>query len=263
VLAILPGLSPEQAQLAAQLATVAVEAAIWPLEIPEPVPAPMYEVLLSASVRFGQAILQGTSLPVVGESLGSYSYRLAQPATLTGAFGLTSSELDALAPWTRSGAYDVPVGVGYQPWPVDWWQRDYDNLEGEPSLGEPGPPGPPGPMGPPGQTLLDTPFMFSAATSEPPSGSQVRFNSDEPQTTTLLWVRNVTTDGFDVHELLVGLGPGVRIYVQQFGDHTAFAEFGLTGAPVDKDSYVELPVSWLAGGAPLSATKVEVLVIAP
>jgi hypothetical protein len=134
VQAILPGLSPEQAQLAAQLATVAVEAAIWPSTIPSPIPAPMYEVLLSASVRFGQALLQGTTAPVVSESLGSYSYRLATPATLTGAFGLTSSELAALGPWIPRGTcYDVSVSGGVVAWPVDWWQRDYDNIEAPPS----------------------------------------------------------------------------------------------------------------------------------
>jgi hypothetical protein len=129
VQAILPSLTLEQATLAAQLATVAVEAALWPAAIPQPPPAPVYGVLLSVSVRFGQAILQGATLPIVSESLGSYSYRLATPASLPSAFGLTDAELEALQPWSSHGVYDVSIAGGAEPWPVDWWQRDVDNTE--------------------------------------------------------------------------------------------------------------------------------------
>jgi hypothetical protein len=135
VQAVLPALTTEQATLAAQLATVAVEAALYPNTIPSPTPQPVYAVLLQASVRFGSAILQGSVLPVVSESLGSYSYRLATPATLASGFGLTAAELEALEPWTagRSGAYDLSVAGTAPQWPVDWWQRNYDHLEGAPS----------------------------------------------------------------------------------------------------------------------------------
>jgi hypothetical protein len=97
-------------------------------------------VLLSSSVRFGQAILQGSTLPVLSESIGSYSYRLAAPATLGGAFGLTELELEQLTPWTgRGGVYDLDVSGGAVAWPVDWWQRNYDNLEGAPNGDDPAP----------------------------------------------------------------------------------------------------------------------------
>ena len=115
--------------LAAQLATAAVQAAIWPHEIPSPTPEPIYAVLLSASVRFGTALMQGNALPVVSESLGSYSYRLATPSTMAGAFGLTSSEVDALGPWGPSSAYDFSVAGRGASWPVDWWQRNLDNAD--------------------------------------------------------------------------------------------------------------------------------------
>jgi hypothetical protein len=132
VQAIMPGLTPEQATLAAQLATVAVEAALHPNPIPDPTPAPVYAVLMQASVRFGSAIEQGGALPVVSESLGSYSYRLANPATLPGAFGLSEDQLEQLAPWSgRSDAYELYLRGSYT-WPADYWQRDYDRLAGPP-----------------------------------------------------------------------------------------------------------------------------------
>jgi hypothetical protein len=127
VQAVLPALTLEQATLAAQLATVAVEAALYPNPIPSPTPEPVYAVLLRSSVRFGLAIQQGTALPVVGESLGSYSYRLAQPASLTG-LGLTEEELDLLGPWApgRATAFELVLG-GSTVWPLDWWQANVDN----------------------------------------------------------------------------------------------------------------------------------------
>jgi hypothetical protein len=133
VLAVMPSLTIEQATLAAQLATVAVGAVLWPEPIPPtPTPEPVYAVLLSSAVRFGTAIAQGTALPVVSESIGSYSYRVAQPATLPTAFGLTAGELEALEPWTsHDTAYDVSTaGALGSPLvvPVDWWQRNLDNV---------------------------------------------------------------------------------------------------------------------------------------
>ena len=131
VQAVLPGLTIEQATLAAQLATAAVQAVLWPNTIPDPPPPPVYAVLLAAAVRFGRALEQGAALPVVSESIGSYSYRLATPATMDGAFGLTDAELAALDPWTaRSGACTLDTWPRPAwPWPTDWWQR---NLETPP-----------------------------------------------------------------------------------------------------------------------------------
>lgn len=124
---VLPSLSPEQAALAAQLATAALQAALWPNPIPEPIPPPVYAVLLQVATRFGIAIEQGTASPVVSESIGSYSYRLATPQGWGGAFGLSDDDLAALAPWMgRAGVYDVSIVGGVSDWPPDWWQR---NLE--------------------------------------------------------------------------------------------------------------------------------------
>ena len=130
--AIMPDLSPEQAALAAQLATVAVEAALYPNPIPDPIPAPVYSVLIQASVRFGTAIAQGTALPIISQSLGSYSERLAAPVTLPGAFGLTEEQLEQLLPWSGGGhAFELHLRQSYA-WPADYWQRDYDRLDAPP-----------------------------------------------------------------------------------------------------------------------------------
>jgi hypothetical protein len=132
VQAILPDLTLEQATLAAQLATVAVSAVLYPTPIPTPTPEPIYAVLLAAATRAGIAILQGSALPVVSESLGSYSYRLATPQSLGGVFGLTDEELGWLEPWTaRDTAYDIDVAPwAGPPWPFDWWQSNLEQPDG-------------------------------------------------------------------------------------------------------------------------------------
>lgn len=130
VQAINPELSDEQATLAAQLATASVLAVIYPNEIPDPQPAPVSAVLLSVATRYGIAIAQGTASPVVSESIGSYSYRLATPQTLGGAFGLTEDELATLQPWgSGGGVYELSLVGDTEPWPPDWWQRNLEDTD--------------------------------------------------------------------------------------------------------------------------------------
>jgi hypothetical protein len=271
VQAILPGLTTEQATLAAQLATVAVEAAIWPNTIPDPLPAPMYEVLLSASVRFGQAILQGSALPVVSESLGSYSYRLAAPATLTGAFGLTSSELVALGPWiSRGTCYDVSVSGGAVAWPVDWWQRDYDNIEGAPSAEIPA------------EYLTQaegdarysqvthehahgwsSEWAFSTSTTAAdPGGGKVRLNAASTAAATELYLSALDAQDTDWSPEVNALRAGDVLRLQDRDDSTRWVRFAATGPAVDAGVWARVPVAWTAESpTPLAPTNNQALLL--
>ena len=124
---LVPGLDPATAERAVALATLVVTAALYPNPIPSPIPAPVAQVLLSVSLRVAGATTVGGG-QVVSESIGGYSYRLASPPSLDAAFGLTDAERDALAPWAgSSGVYELTTGLGALGWPIDWWQRDYDN----------------------------------------------------------------------------------------------------------------------------------------
>jgi hypothetical protein len=106
-------------------------------------------------------------------------------------------------------------------------------------------------------------YQFSTTTTAPPTGSQVRLDNADPALATKLWVRNVTTPGEDVHPLLVSFPVGSRFWLQDYDDHTKFAAFQLTAAPVDMADYVELPVSSLGVGAPLLGQKVALDVVEP
>jgi uncharacterized phiE125 gp8 family phage protein len=109
------------------------------------------------------------------------------------------------------------------------------------------------------------PFDYSAALTEPPTSNQVRLDAAFPYTgATKVWVRNITTDGTDVHLVLLAIAVGSTIYLQDKNDHTLFAMLDTTGAPVDKVDYVELPVQWLGnGGALLNNQAVVFAAVAP
>lgn len=134
--AILPNLTEEEATLYASLATLVLQAAMWPDDVPEPLPPPVNAAGLSIAVRLaqaGEAGGAGGAGPVVSETIGGYTYRLATPDSLGSAFALTDAERELLGPWLgETDAFDFStLGTAYV-WPPDWWQRDYDRLEAPP-----------------------------------------------------------------------------------------------------------------------------------
>jgi hypothetical protein len=127
---LFPGLDAAEAQRAVLLGTLAVAAALWPNELPAPpLPVPVTAVLLSVSARIMHAGTAGQA-EVVSESLGAYSYRRETSGTESGLLWLNDAELEALEPWRggRKGAYELDVACSALGWPIDWWQRDYDDL---------------------------------------------------------------------------------------------------------------------------------------
>jgi hypothetical protein len=137
VQALVPGLSTEDAERCAQLATLMLEAVLWPGPVPEqPLPAPMYQATLAAAARLASSTAASSSsagAPIVSESIGTYTYRLATPTPADAALTFTDDELELLEPWlgpAQQTAYSVSVWGTPGARPVDWWQRDLDTLEG-------------------------------------------------------------------------------------------------------------------------------------
>jgi len=132
----MPGLSPEEATLYASLATLVLEAVMWPTPVPDPLPPPVNAAGLSIAVRLaqaGEAGGEGGVGPVVSETIGGYTYRLATPDSLASGFALTDAERALLAPWLgEDTAFDFSTLADAYVWPDDWWQRDYDRLEAPP-----------------------------------------------------------------------------------------------------------------------------------
>ena len=123
--------------------------------------------------------------------------------------------------------------------------------------GADGAPGPPGPQGEPGQSSNLFEYMFDASTTEPPTGSEVRFNAGK----TKVWLTAVTSLGKNVENLLLIAPVGSRLAVQDKDDAARIVRFDTTGAPIDKGSYVEFPVALVSESAtPLAEQRVLVAV---
>lgn len=130
VQAVLPGLDDEQAQRAALLASLAVATYLDPCPVPDPLPLKVYSATLVLAVRAAGATASAGEASVVSESIGSYSYHLSQPLSAESALAVPADVARLLDPYSCGGGsvFDVSVlGANYG-WPVDWWQRDYDNL---------------------------------------------------------------------------------------------------------------------------------------
>lgn len=97
-------------------------------------------------------------------------------------------------------------------------------------------------------------FDFAAATTEPPTSSQLRFDAGgDYSTVTKVWVRLLTTDGIDAYYALLSITVGSMLYVQDKNDHTQFVRLQVTAAVIDKTTYVEIPVTFVqSGGVALS-----------
>jgi hypothetical protein len=131
-LVALLGLTQEEAERVSALVQIAIEAYVWPAAVPDPVPPPVHAVGLALAARFAGAALTKAGA-VLGETIGSYSYRLASPLTFDNVVLVLGDLAEQLEPWApmHTRVYDLdvsPWGVG--DWPVDWWQRDLDNLYG-------------------------------------------------------------------------------------------------------------------------------------
>lgn len=124
------GLTAEEAERVSTLVQVTVEAYCWPNVVEDPIPPPMHAVGLALAARFSGAELTKAG-SIVGETIGSYSYRLASPLTFDSVVTVLGELADALAPWapahTRSYTLDTsPSELAV--WPADWWQRDLDRI---------------------------------------------------------------------------------------------------------------------------------------
>src|SRR5882672_2904249 len=85
-------------------------------------------------------------------------------------------------------------------------------------------------------------FAFSSTTAEPPTSSQLRFDSTDYTLVTKVWVRLVTSSGIDAYYALMNIDPDTDLFVQNKNDHAVIVKFHTTGLAIDKTSYIEIPV---------------------
>ena len=130
-LELLLGLDTAEAIRCSALVQITITAYVWPAAVPDPVPPPIYAVGLALAARFSGAALTKAGA-IVGETVGSYSYRLASPLTFDNVVLVLGDLAEQLDPWApmHSRVYDLDTSpYSRADWPVDWWQRDLDRLE--------------------------------------------------------------------------------------------------------------------------------------
>lgn len=124
------GLDADEAARVSQLVQITVEAYCWPNVIEDPIPPPVHLVGLALAARFSGAELTRAG-SIVGETIGSYSYRLASPLTFDSVVTVLGELAEALGPWApmHQGVYDVSTAPAWlEDWPIDWWQSDLDRI---------------------------------------------------------------------------------------------------------------------------------------
>jgi hypothetical protein len=104
-------------------------------------------------------------------------------------------------------------------------------------------------------------FGFSAATSEPPGSSQMRFESLDASFVTKIWVHKLTTTGIDIMNIFTLYHEGDRIYAQTKSDGDCYARFTLSADPIFNTSYVEMPVIYVASGLNLKGGQPAILAV--
>lgn len=106
-------------------------------------------------------------------------------------------------------------------------------------------------------------FQYESTPTAPPTGSELRFDAADPEAITRLWVRYVTVPGEDAYPLLLAIGEGFSLYVQDYDDHTRYVRVLATGPAEDKGTYAEIPVAWVASGSALAEQKVSLYAVSP
>jgi hypothetical protein len=105
------------------------------------------------------------------------------------------------------------------------------------------------------------PYTFADATTEPPTGTQVRLNAAHPYTAvSKLWIRYVGRDLRDYYHGLATL-KDAGVVLQDESDHLIVAQFVMTAVAIDKGSYFEWPVAHVAHSATPFANNQTVLVL--
>ena len=112
-----------------------------------------------------------------------------------------------------------------------------------------------------GRTTGASSWTYNNTTTEPPTGSQVRFNAAYPYTAvSKVWIRDLTNDGIDMHNVLLMQASGSRLYLQDKDDHSRWVQFETTAEPVAKTGYVEFEVTHVGdGGVALPEQQMEVV----
>jgi len=133
VLALYPDADRQRVAALIPIVSQAIDAQVC-TDIPDPTPD---AVQLAAQFMVIDAHTGTTGGDVISETIGGYSYRLANPQALTNTLMLrrgSGPAAELLDAWLCADVYQLDTNPNKTShaglWPIDWWQRDYDNPDG-------------------------------------------------------------------------------------------------------------------------------------
>ena len=107
-----------------------------------------------------------------------------------------------------------------------------------------------------GGASLGATWTFDAATGDAdPGGKKFRLNNATQANATFIYVSDTAESGVDMRNLLLQLGSGDRVYIQQEKDSTRYHLFQVTGDAVGVTNYVKIPVSSDSSGSDIEDGK--------
>lgn len=115
-----------------------------------------------------------------------------------------------------------------------------------------------GPKGDTGGSTSVFEYMFSANITEPPTGSEVRLNNVNQNLATKAWIKDITATGIDASNVLIFAKNQQELYIQEKDNATNYKHYRITGNPVDKGTYTELPITYLDGSGTVPEQRVLV-----
>lgn len=118
--------------------------------------------------------------------------------------------------------------------------------------GPSGPAGPVGATGPVGPSTTQWSYNYNVATTAPPANGELRLNNTSQNLATLLWVSNLNEPGTDVSIFLKNITSTSQIFLQDQDNAANYQEYQCTAAPTVESGYVQIPITWSAGGNPVT-----------
>ena len=106
-------------------------------------------------------------------------------------------------------------------------------------------------------------FTFNSATTEPPTGNQLRLNTVSQTAATRLWVAQTSTDGLDVTVGLQKILAGHQIYIQDYDDASRWVKYAVLADGVDDGTYFDFQIAYHSGPANVPFQTIEFQAVAP
>ena len=147
--------------------------------------------------------------------------------------------------------------------PTHWGVLAQGGSPGAPGTpGAVGPAGPQGVQGPPGaaNAIYTREWTWNNQTAVPPNTSQLRSNTGDWATATVLNVHNQDNSNVDRSAALREIASGMQVRLQHKTDATRWALFDVTGASVAQSGYFSVPVTFNSGGGTLPNSGTAILV---